>query len=178
MTATKSAKAPKKMGRPTKYSKLTADKIIEMIDSGLSEREIAKKKGMPDASTIRAWKDRHPDFLSRSVRAREASAELFNLERMKLNDWLMKQVKLAAESGMDIPKGVVEGAKVAMQELAREAAFRDDRNFGDRKKVALTGHDGGAVKVKEEVDLSGATLDALKQARELLYGNTKNSDTH
>lgn len=177
MTATKSAKAPKKMGRPTKYNKLTADKIIEMLDAGLSEREIEKKKGMPTRQTMIAWKSKHPEFLDRSVRARESSAELFNLERMKLNDWLMKQVKLAAESGMDIPKGVVEGAKVAMQELAREAAFRDDRNFGDRKKVALTGHDGGAVKVKEEVDLSGATLDALKQARELLYGNTKNSDT-
>ena len=36
--------------------------------------------------------------------------------------------------------------------------------------MAVTGADGGAVKVEEKTDLSGLPLAKLKAVRELLYG--------
>ena len=138
-TSTKS-----RAGRPSMYSEDLADKIVGLIEDGYSERQIAKMEGMPNAATIWAWKEAYPEFLKQSARAREASAERFDDERRERAAWLMEQVENAARTGESIPKGVVEGAKVVMQELARSAAIRDDSRFGDRKTVKVDATDTAA----------------------------------
>lgn len=144
MTAKKPQAARKKMGAPSTYTDALAEKICGLIEEGYSERQIAKMPGMPAAMTMRRWKDEHPDFCARSARAREAAADRFNDEREEKAAWLMEQVKHAAATGADMPKGLVEGAKVVMQELARSAALRDDSRFGDRKTVKVDAKADGA----------------------------------
>lgn len=135
-----------KRGRPSEYTPELAEKICDLIEEGHSERQIAKMPGMPSTVTMRKWKDDHPDFLTRSARAREASAEHFDDERTKRAEWLMDQVEHYAGIGLDMPKGIVEGTKVVMQELARSAAIRNDELFGDRKKVSIDAKvDGGGL---------------------------------
>ena len=124
-------------GRPSTYTQEIADKIIDLIEQGYSERKIAQMEGMPGSSTIQNWKDTHPDFLERSARARKKSADVYNDRRIEEMEWLTEQARNAATSGSSIPKGVVEATRAVMQELAREAAFRDDSRFGDRKTVAV-----------------------------------------
>lgn len=124
-------------GRPSLYSDELAEKIVGLIAEGYSERQIEKMDGMPTRRTMLRWKDERPEFCRRSARAREASADVFNDQRMDEVEWLRKQIRKAAETGESIPKGVVEGSRAVMQELAREAAMRDDSRFGDRKRVAL-----------------------------------------
>lgn len=144
MTAKKPQAARKKMGAPSTYTDALAEKICGLIEEGYSERKISKMPGMPSTVTMRKWKDDHPDFLARSARAREAAADRFNDEREEKAAWLMEQVKHAAATGADMPKGLVEGAKVVMQELARSAALRDDSRFGDRKTVKVDAKADGA----------------------------------
>ena len=67
-TATKPA-PKKKMGRPTIYTKALADKICDLIRTGLSEAQICSKKEMPGLSTIGQWKVKYPDFRAESARA-------------------------------------------------------------------------------------------------------------
>ena len=76
------------------------------------------------------------------------------------------------------PKGVVEAIKVSIQEDAREAGLRDDSRYGDRKRVALTGADGGAVKVetKQQYDLSNLSVSDLEKLEAILNGIDKSSD--
>lgn len=124
-------------GRPSTYTQEIADKIIDLIEQGYSERRIAQMDGMPSGPTIRSWKDTHPEFLTRSARARKESADVYNDRRIEEMEWLTEQARNAATSGSSIPKGVVEATRAVMQELAREAAFRDDSRFGDRKTVAV-----------------------------------------
>ena len=62
--------APRKVGRPTKYTPELAEKICDLIREGLSEREICSQKGMPDASTLGRWKDNNQEFCNQSARAR------------------------------------------------------------------------------------------------------------
>ena len=64
----------KKIGRPSKYSDALAQKICDLIEEGYSMRQIAAMPGMPSTTTMVKWKEEHPSFLERSVRAREASA--------------------------------------------------------------------------------------------------------
>lgn len=134
----------KKQGAPSRYTEVLADKICNLIEEGHSERQIAKMPGMPSTVTMRKWKDDHPEFLARSARAREASADRYNDKREETAQWLMNQVKQAAASGQPIPKGVVDGARAVMQELARSAALRDDSRFGDRKTVKVDAKSDGS----------------------------------
>lgn len=134
----------KKLGRPSKFSDALAEKICNLIEEGYSERQIAAMDGMPSTRTIWQWKENYPEFLRRSARAREASAERFDDERTERAAWLMGQVEHYAGIGLDMPKGIVEGTKVVMQELARSAALRDDSRFGDRKTVKVDAKADGA----------------------------------
>lgn len=167
-----------KMGRPSIYSPELAAKICELIRSGKSERQICAMKGMPAIQTLWVWKQKYPDFLEQSARARADSAELYNDQRQKKADELYKIAKKHLKMGLDIPKGVVEAIKVSIQEDAREAGLRDDSRYGDRKRVALTGADGGAVKVetKQQYDLSNLSVSDLEKLEAILNGINKSSD--
>ena len=167
-----------KKGRPSIYSPELAAKICELIRSGKSERQICAMKGMPAIQTLWVWKQKYPDFLVQSARARADSAEFYNDQRQKKADELYKIAKKHLKMGLDIPKGVVEAIKVSIQEDAREAGLRDDSRYGDRKRVALTGADGGAVKVetKQQYDLSNLSVSDLEKLEAILNGIDKSSD--
>lgn len=132
-------------------------------------------KGMPAIQTLWVWKEKHPEFLEQSARARADSADVYNDRRQKKADELYRIAESHLRNGESIPKGIVEAFKVSMQEDAREAGLRDDSRFGDRKRVALTGADGGAVKIENNLVLDDVSLDDLKKVRALLYGKESTS---
>lgn len=157
-TAKNPSAAPKKMGRPSIYTPALAAKICDLIEQGHSERQISQMPGMPSTVTLGKWKDENPDFLSRSVRARAISAQLYDDRRRETANWLIEEAKKRADAGFDFPKGVVDAMKAAMQEDARSAAMRDDRNFADRKRTEITGKDGGPIELKTVETLSNEEL--------------------
>lgn len=138
--------APKKMGRPSKYTEELARKICDLIREGKSERQICKMPGMPSIDALNDWKAKYPDFLQQSARAREASAERFREEALQVaRDTAALADRIAGRDPADpmaladFPKGYVDAKKLLVQELNREAAIRDDSRFGDRKRVDVTG---------------------------------------
>lgn len=142
------------------YSKALADKIIALIEEGKSERTICKMAGMPTVRTLQAWKDANEEFLRQSARARQASAEKFREEALQVAQETAdfaddvangRKVTIGGVPLVEIPKGYVDAKRLLVQELNREAAIRDDSRFGDRKKVTMSGEDGGPIKVKQEV---------------------------
>lgn len=166
--------APRKVGRPTKYTPELAEKICDLIREGLSEREICSQKGMPDASTLGRWKDNNQEFCIQSARAREESAALYREKALGIAQETAKTAVKAlrgeitdALGGLvkDLPRGYVEAQKLLVQELNREAAIRDDRNYGDRRRVAVTGADGGAVKIETKQVTSLSNEELLEIAR-------------
>lgn len=159
--------APRKVGRPTKYTPELAEKICDLIREGLSEREICSQKGMPDASTLGRWKDNNQEFCIQSARARKASAEKFNDELLELQANLNNELQTRLLNGDDFPKGTVEAFKVLMQEKARQISWRDDSRYGDRKTVKIQ---------SDTPDLSTIDMEKLKAARELLYDETPDTD--
>lgn len=72
----KNAAAPKKIGRPTKYSNDLADRICECIktsEDGL--HAICKKNGFPHLSNVMRYLDEHQYFREKYARARELQAD-------------------------------------------------------------------------------------------------------
>lgn len=61
-----------KGGRPSTYTPELAERICDLIREGKSERQICKMPGMPDAVTLRRWKDTNPEFCTHSARAKQA----------------------------------------------------------------------------------------------------------
>lgn len=59
-----------KGGRPSLYSDALAEKIVELIEEGYSERQIEAMDGMPSRRTMLRWKVEHPEFCRLSARAR------------------------------------------------------------------------------------------------------------
>lgn len=156
-----------KGGRPSTYTPELAERICDLIREGKSERQICKMPGMPDAVTLRRWKDTNPEFCTHSARAREASAEKFNDELLELQANLNNELQTRLLNGDDFPKGTVEAFKVLMQEKARQISWRDDSRFGDRKTVKIQ---------SDTPDLSTIDMEKLKAARELLYDETPDTD--
>ena len=58
-----------KNGRPSLYSDVLAEKIVELIEEGYSERQIEAMDGMPSRRTMLRWKVEHPEFCRLSARA-------------------------------------------------------------------------------------------------------------
>lgn len=150
-----------KMGRPSKYTPELAEKICELIASGVSERKIAEMPDMPSVPTMVAWKDAYPDFLKRSARAREESGAFYDDKATEIADKLVEVAMDGIASGEGVPPGVCEPLKAAMQRYAKMAGDRNDKLFGDRKKVAVTGADGGAIEVRQVESMSNAELMAI-----------------
>lgn len=65
-----------KGGRPSTYTPELAERICDLIREGKSERQICKMPGMPDAVTLRRWKDTNPEFCTQSARARSKRREV------------------------------------------------------------------------------------------------------
>lgn len=61
--------------KPLLYSHEIASKICELIESGLSLREIGKIEGMPKPSTIIDWTNRHDDFNERYAKSKELATD-------------------------------------------------------------------------------------------------------
>lgn len=134
-TAKKKPAAKRKASDPIKYTKELADKICDLLAEGKSLTQISRMKGMPSRNAIWKWQDRYPDFGDRSVQARARGADVYDESRRQSNAYLLKLVRDAALSGRDIPKGVVEGLKVAMQEDARSAANLNPQRFSEKQKI-------------------------------------------
>lgn len=169
----------KKPGCPSSYTEELAEKICDLIGQGKSEAEISKMQGMPCEATISNWKIAHREFLELSARARERTAVRYRARALKAAEELDTKVEKALKGELlvgdepcyELPRTYIEAKKILIQELNREAALRDDANFGDRKRVDLS----GSVKheVSESFDLSGLSTEQLEQLDDLL----KNAET-
>ena len=171
--------AKKKVGRKSIYTKELADKIVELIADGKSERKISKMKDMPHRDTINQWK-RDPnkkEFSDRIIDARASAAELWDDKRKETVEELKKYILNTIFNKEIVDPGVVRGYDLILREYARSAANCDDSRFGDRKKVQMTGKDDGPIEVKQEIDLSHVKTENLKAVREMLYG-TETADTN
>ena len=69
--------APKKKGRPSKYSEAIASEICEELAKGRSLRSICSSHSMPTDRTVYRWLEAEPDFRQQYAHARERQADYF-----------------------------------------------------------------------------------------------------
>jgi transcriptional regulator with XRE-family HTH domain len=110
------------------------DAVLDRIESGESQAEIARDLGMTP-STLSRMLSANEEISQRSAHARSISAEA----------WLDRGLR-AIESAMDKTGNVdASAAKAYAQECARRAAIRNPA-YRDKVQQEITGANGGAVK--------------------------------
>jgi hypothetical protein len=91
---------PKKMGRPTKYTKALGEKICERIASGESLNSICRDDGYPHKVTIMRWllseSDIYTNFRNQYAIARQIQYEFMADDIMDIaddsrNDWMQRE---------------------------------------------------------------------------------------
>lgn len=68
-------KKKKKLGRPSSYTDILADRICDLLSDGVSLRRVCGRKGMPSKVTVLTWLRTREDFLTQYTRAKEEGAD-------------------------------------------------------------------------------------------------------
>lgn len=131
------------MPRATEFSQAVADVICDRLAEGESLRAICRDDEMPAISTVFKWlgKPENAPFVEQYARAREEQAE---------ND-----ADKVTDLGDRCARGEIDpqAARVAIDAAKWSAGKRLPKKYGERIQQEITGKDGGAVKLEQEVTI-------------------------
>lgn len=120
----------RKTGRPTDYTKDTADKICEKISGGLSLRAICAEDGMPARGTVYRWLIENADFQDQYARARDKQADYFAEEIIEIADSVEAESAAVAKARLQ-----VDARKWAASKIA-------PKKYGDKQEIDVKSSDG------------------------------------
>ncbi len=88
MSQTTAARAPRKTGRPSTYTRALTDAICASLADGISLRALCAQPGMPAMTTVMRWlaDPTKREFREQYARAREAQADLLAEEILEIAD--------------------------------------------------------------------------------------------
>ena len=139
---------PRKIGRPTLYSKEKTDLICRLIASGQPLTKICAMDNMPCMSTVMNWlwqeSPYREDFLERYARAREQQAEILADQIISIADDDSDDIIFVEgndASGMTaIPKAnreFIQRSNLRVEARKWVAAKLLPKKYGDKKEVKV-----------------------------------------
>lgn len=132
----------RKVGRPSKYSDEMAEKICELIASGMSLRTVCSQDGMPSAVTVCKWLSENEEFSKQYARAREEQAVSFADEIISIADSVEPDSAAVAKAKLQIDSRKWLAAKMA------------PKKYGDKVEQQIT----GSLAIQADVKLSDLFL--------------------
>lgn len=162
--------APRKRGRPSRYSEEIAIEICDRLAKGESLNSICKSEHLPSESTVRDWsKDKKHPFSASYAKARETgylriADELLDIADDGTNDWMERK----NDEG-EIVGWVVNGEAIARSRLRVDTrkwvlAKMLPKVFGDKVVNELTGPDGSPIQFED-----AGEINKIEIARKLLF---------
>tara|TARA_R110000744_G_scaffold253749_1_gene369299 strand:- start:118 stop:597 length:480 start_codon:yes stop_codon:yes gene_type:complete len=131
------AKAKGNGGQPTKFTQAIADKLCELIMSGLSVHKICSMPSMPPRSTVNTWLTKDDKFSYQYANALQFRTHLKAEERHELIESAFTDIQNLAE-------GVNSNVWVTLvKEQVRAIEWDAERLAAKRYKPKETEHDKG-----------------------------------
>lgn len=112
-------------GRPSKYSSMLANEILERISAGESLLSITKEEHMPDRVSVYRWIEAHEEFRNNYARAKELQAETY--EDMMLD---------TARTEDDVNR-----ARLIVDTMKWTASKLKPKKYGDKVDLTTNGKD-------------------------------------
>jgi hypothetical protein len=135
-----------KPGRKSDFDEEVAKAIIKRIENGASMREIGRDPAFPHDSTIRRWRDEHPQFARECARADESRGDIIVDELEDIENKLM--------NGSLAP----DVARVVISSKQWRASKLNDRKYGTKSTNSLVGPNGGPVQVESSTRIDASLL--------------------
>jgi hypothetical protein len=161
--------APKKMGRPSKYTKEIAQEICHRISTGETLLQICRDDRMPEKRTVYDWLARDPELSAQFIRAREAGCDAMAEEALQIaNTPIFGQKKVYTIGGDDEDSVTVteEDAlghrKLQIETRLKLMACWNPKKYGT--KVQMGGDPGNPIKIEAQVEAEGLLAAILKNA--------------
>lgn len=128
------------------------DRICGLIVEGKSLRTIARLPGMPDASVVCDWLQRHPEFTERYARAKTEQAEAFVEEMIDIADAEPERIVVTVGEGDKASTSTrIDSAWVQLQKTRLDArkwiaAKMKPQKYGEKLEL------GGVVRAHVTLD--------------------------
>jgi hypothetical protein len=143
--------APKKMGRPSKYTPELAAEICERLSNGEPLRQICRDNHMPAWTAVYAWSAKDPELSERIARAREMGFDAIAEETLIIADtpeWGLTET--VSPNGASVTKADMLGhRKLRIETRLKLLSKWDPKKYGDR--LALAGDEKNPIRLEAHV---------------------------
>lgn len=147
MTAKKpKAKAPRKVGRPSKYTPAILAEICARLSKGEPLAQICRDKHMPEAQTVRLWKERNDTISIAIAHAREEgfdaiADDALNIADDGTNDYMQR---LADAGDEKVAEFILNGEHIQRSKLRVDTRLKllakwCPKRYGDNQHLTLAG---------------------------------------
>jgi hypothetical protein len=133
------------MGRPSKFTKLIADAILESLREGTPLAEVCRTPGFPHPSTWREWCDKDEALAIAYARAREDGFDVIAQECLEIADETSRDT-IRTEGGERANAEWISRSKLRVETRLKLLAKWDPKRYGEKVTQEHTGPDGGAIK--------------------------------
>ena len=164
--------APKKTGRPSKYTPEIAQEIVERLSEGTPWWEICRDEHMPHWRTIYDWmyKDDRETAAGRGVglsasiaRAREIGQDAIAEDCIRIID--QEPSKIVGDGGVRYDSAYVQWQKNRVEQRLKLLAKWNPKRYGDR--VTMAGDAENPVSVQADLAFFDAILKNMEAKRQL-----------
>jgi hypothetical protein len=164
--------APKKTGRPSKYTPEIAREIVERLSEGTPLWEICRDEHMPHWRTIYDWmyKDDRETAAGRGVglsasiaRAREIGQDAIAEDCIRIID--QEPSKIVGDGGVRYDSAYVQWQKNRVEQRLKLLAKWNPKRYGDR--VTMAGDAENPLQVQADISIFDAMLKNLETKRQL-----------
>jgi hypothetical protein len=155
--------APKKTGRPSKYTPELAAEIARRLSEGEPLRQICRDEHMPHWTNMYEWMAQDPELSVRIARAREVGQDAIAEDCMRIID--EEPSKIVNEGGVRYDSAYVQWQKNRVEQRLKLLAKWNPKRYGDR--VTMAGDADNPLQVQADVSIFDAMLKNLESKRQL-----------
>jgi hypothetical protein len=127
--------APKKRGRPSKWTQEIEDEICMRLSQGEPLRAICRTEGFPEWVTVYSWMETRDGFSERVALARENGVEAIAQDTLAMIDAEPRYVE-DSKGGTRIDPGYVQWMKLRTEQRMKLLACWSPNRYGARVQLA------------------------------------------
>jgi hypothetical protein len=162
-------RAPKKRGRPSKFTPAIARKIIDGLSDGTPLTILCASSRMPSDDTVRNWAAENPEFSRDIARARESGFDRIALDALAIADGSDRDTIAFERAGqmVEIPdKEWILRTKLRVETRLKLLAKWDPKRYGEKITQEISGPNGGPVKTEGDFRPSAEDEAVIKRIAE------------
>ncbi len=136
------------MGRPSEFTRETADLICERLGNGESLRSICRDDEMPSKTSVMRWLSANEQFRDQYARARESQADYWADEIVEISDDGKNDTYKDENGNVRTDQDVIARSRLRVDTRKWLMARMAPKKYGDKLTNEHIGENGGPLVVR------------------------------